>query len=44
VHDGVASPDRTLRLCDGLSHEVMNEPEQDEILDEIVGWISGRIG
>ena len=44
VHDGVASPDRTLRLCDGLWHEVMNEPEQDEILDEIVGWISDRIG
>jgi alpha-beta hydrolase superfamily lysophospholipase len=44
VHDGVASPDRTLRLCDGLWHEVMNEPERDEILDEIVGWISDRIG
>ncbi|MDQ3989229.1 MAG: lysophospholipase [Actinomycetota bacterium] len=43
VHDGVASPDRTLRLCEGLWHEVMNEPERDEILDEIVGWISQRI-
>jgi alpha-beta hydrolase superfamily lysophospholipase len=44
VHEKVTSPDRTLRLCEGLSHEVMNEPEQDEILDEIVGWISDRTG
>jgi alpha-beta hydrolase superfamily lysophospholipase len=44
VHDRVSSPDRTLRLCDGLAHEVMNEPEQGEILDEILGWISDRIG
>lgn len=44
VHDKVASLDRTLRLCDGLWHEVMNEPEQGEILDEIVRWISHRTG
>lgn len=39
VHDRVGSADRTLRLLPGLAHEVMNEPEQDEVLDEIVQWI-----
>lgn len=44
VHQRVASTDRTLRLYDGLRHEVLNEPEGDEILDELVGWLSERIG
>lgn len=44
VHDRVGSADRTLRCYDGLAHEVMNEPEQDEVLAEIVAWISKRVG
>ncbi|MGH3980312.1 MAG: lysophospholipase [Pseudonocardiaceae bacterium] len=43
VHRAVSSPDRTLRLYDGLFHEVLNEPEGGEILDEVVGWMSDRI-
>lgn len=43
VHERVGSPDRTLRLLDGLSHEVMNEPEQAAVLDEIARWISEHV-
>lgn len=43
VHDTVSSADRTLRLLDGLAHEVLNEPEQDQVLEEIVDWLDEHI-
>jgi acylglycerol lipase len=33
------SPDKTLKVYDGLYHEVFNEPEQDKVLAELVGWL-----
>lgn len=38
-----ASTDKTLKLYDGLYHEVLNEPEQEQILAEIVAWLDQRI-
>jgi len=35
----IASPDKELIVYDGLYHEVMNEPEQDRVLDDVVGWL-----
>lgn len=37
-----ASKDKTLKLYDGLYHEVFNEPEQDEVLDDLVEWLNER--
>ena len=34
-----SSEDKTLRLYDGLRHEILNEPEGPEILSEIVAWL-----
>jgi acylglycerol lipase len=39
VVDWVASPDKTLRMYDGLYHEVFNEPERELVLDEVVEWL-----
>lgn len=39
VADRVASQDVTLTLHDGLYHEIFNEPEQQAVLDEVVGWL-----
>ncbi len=39
VVDSVTSPDKTLRMYDGLYHEVFNEPEKDLVLDEVVEWL-----
>ncbi|HEX8384657.1 MAG TPA: alpha/beta hydrolase [Rubricoccaceae bacterium] len=37
------SPDVTLRLYDGLYHELMKEPERDEVLADLVGWIEVHV-
>jgi alpha-beta hydrolase superfamily lysophospholipase len=34
-----ASKDKTLRLCAGLYHEVLNEPEHPALLAELVSWL-----
>jgi len=38
-----SSADKTLRLCEGLFHEVFNEPERDTLLDELVKWLDGHM-
>jgi alpha-beta hydrolase superfamily lysophospholipase len=39
---GVASADKTLKIYEGLYHEVLNEPEKENILKEISAWLSAR--
>jgi acylglycerol lipase len=38
------SQDKTLKLYDGLFHEIMNEPEKDMVLGEICFWIRKQLG
>jgi len=33
------STDKTLIIYDGLYHEVLNEPEKQTVLDDIVTWL-----
>jgi alpha-beta hydrolase superfamily lysophospholipase len=42
VHDGAQSEDKRLELYDGLYHEILNEPEQGRVMDDIVGWLNER--
>jgi acylglycerol lipase len=42
VHDGALSKDKRLELYDGLYHEILNEPEQDQVMDDVVGWVQER--
>lgn len=39
---GAGSIDKTLKLYEGLYHEVLNEPEKEQILAEIVEWLDER--
>jgi alpha-beta hydrolase superfamily lysophospholipase len=39
VHDLAGSEDKTLIEYEGLFHEILNEPEQDEVLDDLVDWL-----
>jgi alpha-beta hydrolase superfamily lysophospholipase len=39
----VGSTDVTLKIYPGLYHEVFNEPEQAEVLDDVVSWIKARL-
>jgi acylglycerol lipase len=37
------SADKTLKLYEGLYHEIMNEPQQGEVLADIVQWLDGHL-
>ncbi|OBA64392.1 hydrolase [Mycobacterium sp. 1100029.7] len=39
----VGSTDVTLKVYPGLYHEVFNEPERDQVLGDVVGWITERL-
>ncbi|KDE10953.1 lysophospholipase [Rhodococcus aetherivorans] len=43
VAERVGSPDVTLKLYDGLYHEVFNEPEKKQVLDDLVEWLRPRL-
>lgn len=39
VHTQAASQDKTIRMYPGLYHEIMNEPEKETVLADIVAWL-----
>ncbi|HSV38076.1 MAG TPA: lysophospholipase [Nocardioidaceae bacterium] len=39
VYESIRSKDKTLKLYDGLYHEILNEPEKDTVIDEILAWL-----
>jgi alpha-beta hydrolase superfamily lysophospholipase len=40
----IAAADVTVRAYDGLYHEVLNEPERETVLDDVVAWLTARLG
>lgn len=42
-HRDVASSDKTLLLYDGLYHEILNEPERDQVLADMIAWMDERL-
>jgi acylglycerol lipase len=40
----IGSEDKTIKPYEGLHHEVLNEPEQDAVLDDLCAWIAARVG
>ncbi len=42
LHEQVSSRDKTLRLYEGLYHEIFNEPEREEVLAELTAWLDAR--
>jgi lysophospholipase len=38
----VAATDKTLKVYEGFYHEVLNEPEKENLLNEITAWLSAR--
>lgn len=43
VADRAGSEDLTLKLYDGLFHEVFNEPEKERVLDDLTAWLEPRL-
>jgi acylglycerol lipase len=43
VYERAGSSDKTLKMYDGLWHEIFNEPEHDHVLDDLVAWVRGHL-
>jgi len=42
LHDRVASEDKTLRLYDGLYHDLFHEPEKEQVIGDLIAWLNDR--
>ena len=42
LYDNVASNDKTIRMYEGLYHEIFNEPEGPAIYQEVVDWLDSQ--
>ena len=43
LHEKAGSEDKTIRLYDGLYHEIFNEPERGEVLSDVAEWLNARL-
>jgi alpha-beta hydrolase superfamily lysophospholipase len=42
LHARASSPDKTLHLYPGLFHEIFNEPEREQVVNDLIEWIEKR--
>jgi alpha-beta hydrolase superfamily lysophospholipase len=40
----IGTADLTAKAYDGLFHEILNEPERETVLGDIVSWLGARVG
>jgi len=43
LDDCIGAQDKTLKVYDGLYHEIFNEPEQDHVLEDVCAWLRERM-
>lgn len=43
LHDAASASDKTLRIYPGLFHEIHNEPQQADALDDVAAWLAARM-
>ncbi len=43
LFDSVSSEDKTLKIYDGLFHEVFNEPEHEQVLQDVAQWLDTHL-
>ncbi len=44
LFERVGSKDKTLKMYEGLYHEVFNEPERDQVLKDMEVWLEAHLG
>jgi acylglycerol lipase len=44
VNAEAGSPDKKLIEYEGLYHEILNEPEQDRVMDDLCAWLDAHLG
>ncbi len=43
LYETVSSDDKTLKIYDGLYHEVFNEPEHAKVLSDVEAWLDAHV-
>ncbi len=43
IYERAKSQDKTLKIYEGLSHEVFNEPERAQVLQDVSDWLDAHI-
>jgi acylglycerol lipase len=43
LHELVGSSDKTLRLYEGLKHEIFNEPEHAQVMADLEAWLEAHL-
>ncbi|KAM7250207.1 hypothetical protein ACFE04_022090 [Oxalis oulophora] len=43
LYEEASSTDKTLKLCEGLLHDLLFEPEREEIASHIIEWLNSRV-
>lgn len=43
LHKEISSSDKTLKIYEGFFHEILNEPEQKQVLADIKLWLDARL-
>lgn len=43
LHQHISSSDKTLKIYPGLYHEIFNEPEQAEVLADVMNWCEAHL-
>jgi alpha-beta hydrolase superfamily lysophospholipase len=42
VHAQLVVTDKTLKVYEGLYHEVLNEPEKDQVISDVIEWLDAH--
>ena len=42
LFEGVSSEDKTLRIYEGLRHNVLNEPGNQQVITDITDWLAAH--
>ncbi|KAL0429653.1 UNVERIFIED_CONTAM: Monoacylglycerol lipase [Sesamum radiatum] len=43
LHEEASSTDKTIKLYEGLLHDLLFEPEKEEVMDNIIAWLISRL-
>jgi alpha-beta hydrolase superfamily lysophospholipase len=43
LHETIGSEDKKIVIYDGLYHEILNEPERLNVMDDILQWLDSRL-
>jgi acylglycerol lipase len=43
LYDRASSTDKTLKIYEGLFHEVFNEPEHEQVLGDVAAWLDAHL-